>query len=60
MSEPIELYDVDANPVTMYAPMTAAELVKQGVLFECPPMLVEVEKTSPPKATKKAPVKKKA
>lgn len=61
MSEPIKLYDVDAKLVIMYAPTTAANLVAQGVLFECPPTIVdEDDKTSPPVTAKKPAVKKKA
>ena len=59
MSEPIELYDIDANIVIMHAPTTAAILVEQGVLFECPPTIIpeDVKKVSSPPA-KGAKVKK--
>lgn len=44
MSEPIELYDINANLVIMSAPTTAAIMVERGELFELPPTVVE----SPP------------
>ena len=49
MSEPIELYDKDANLVLMHAPLTAAIMVERGELFECPPIIATPEmQASPP------------
>jgi hypothetical protein len=37
MSEPIYLFDAAGNPVTLYAPTTARQLVEAGELFPFPP-----------------------
>ena len=54
MSELIELYDINANVVKMYSPKVAEGLVESGVLFECPPTIVEEKHESPQKKTVKA------
>ena len=62
MGEPINLFDKDGQPVTMYAPATAAELVAAGELFvEKPPKPKPAPKSAPKrKAPRRKPAAKKA
>lgn len=46
MSEPIGLYNIKGELVRMVSPMVAKELVINGELFDCPPV---VEESPPPK-----------
>ena len=53
MSEPVKLWDIDGNVVTMYSPETARAAVLAGLLFDVRPTVIELpaDSTSGAKVT---------